>query len=141
MRKKFMLIDDSEIDLFINKKYIEKLSMKTNVKSFTSAKVAFDYLSALNQPANRECMFFPDIILLDLNMPEMNGFQFLNKFSMLENNQLKKIKIFMLSSSINSYDKSRAEQQSSCKGFINKPLSSQKIEQIIDQIANELILE
>tara|TARA_R110002051_G_scaffold192723_1_gene261260 strand:+ start:9116 stop:9541 length:426 start_codon:yes stop_codon:yes gene_type:complete len=141
MKKNFMLIDDCEIELFINQKYIEKGVVDSKIKSFKRAKEALDYLSSYNDKSSREDFFFPDIILLDLSMPEMNGFQFLKKFSELENSKLKSINIYILSYSINFNEISVFEQQNLCQGFINKPLSSQKIEQIIKQIANELSVQ
>ena len=98
MKLNYMLIDDREIDLFINQKIIEKFSIESNFKTFTNAKLALEYLCSLDDQPGLESVFFPDIILLDINMPEMNGFQFLNAFSELNCEKLNTIKIYMLSS-------------------------------------------
>lgn len=130
MKINYMLIDDREIDLFINQKTIEKFSKESKFKTFTMAKVALEYLISLNNHSDLESMFYPDIILLDINMPEMNGFQFLDKFSELNIEKLNTIKIYMLSSTTNSNEIIHAEQHSACAGFINKPLTVNSIEQI-----------
>ena len=133
MKINYMLIDDREIDLFINQKIIEKFSTESNFKTFTKAKLALEYLDSLYNQASLESMFFPDIILLDINMPEMNGFQFLNKFSELNSEKLNTIKIYMLSSTTNLKEIIDAEQHSACSGFIDKPLSVRRIQQITQE--------
>ncbi len=131
MKRNFMLIDDSKIDLFINQKNIEKLAIKSNVKTFISAKAAYEYLDNLNNQPNAQMMFIPDIILLDINMPEMNGFQFLNAFSGLNNKKISHTKIYMLSSSTHLKDIDEAGQYKTCHGFISKPLTIKSLEKII----------
>ena len=138
MKINFMLIDDCEIDLFINQKNIEKLSINADIKTFTRAKFAIDYLSSLNDESKLESMIFPDIILLDINMPEMNGFQFLDNFKALDQNKFKKIKIYMLSSTTNLKDITDAESHDTCNGFINKPLTTERVGQIVGQLVSEL---
>lgn len=134
MKINFMLIDDRDIDLFITQKIIEKLPLDSNFKTFTKAKAAIEYLSSLNTKMGFEPTFFPDIILVDINMPEMNGFQFLNKFSELKNDKLNAIKIYMLSSTTNLTDIIDAEQNDVCDGFISKPLTAHRVESIVNEL-------
>ena len=75
--------------------------------------------------------FTPDIIFLDINMPKINGFQFISEFEKLNIKEKEKIKIFILSSSTNTEDVQKAIEQQSCVGFINKPLTQPIIEEIV----------
>lgn len=129
-----MLIDDRDIDLFITQKIIEKLALDANFKTFTKAKAAIEYLGAPNTKMAVEPTFFPDVILVDINMPEMNGFQFLSKFKELNNDNLNTIKIYMLSSTTNLTDIIDAEQNDVCDGFISKPLTAHRVEAIVNEL-------
>jgi CheY-like chemotaxis protein len=131
-----MLIDDREIDLFINQKIIEKLAINTNIKTFNIAQEAIDYLSSLNDHSDSDSVFFPDIIFLDINMPLMNGFQFLNEFNAINKGKLNAIKIYMLSSTTNMNEIIKAEEHSACSGFISKPLTVQNIEKLVKVLAS-----
>lgn len=133
MRLNFMLIDDNEIDLFVNQRYIEKVLGDVEIITFIRAKMALDYLRSLAERPNGDFIFVPDIIFLDINMPEMNGFGFLNEFSMLDNPVLANIKIYMLSSSTNLNDIIDAERHTSCNGFISKPLTSEVVSRLVNE--------
>ena len=87
--------------------------------------------SALNYL--QQSIVIPQIILLDIYMPFMNGFQFLDKFEKLEVFKLKYIKIIMLSVSLNPSDKQKAIERG-CIGFIEKPLTKEKL---IQQLNNK----
>lgn len=126
MMDNIILIDDSKIDLFINKKVIEKYNAKLKIKAFTSAFSAIDYLKIKSN-----FLSIPDIIFLDINMPQMNGFQFLKKLEELELVKIKTIEIFILSSSLYSEDLNKAKKEKLCSGYINKPLTVSKIEKVL----------
>ena len=118
-----MLIDDNEIDLFVNRKFIERTVGDVEILTFIRAKKALDFLSSLSIGTSSDYHFIPDIILLDINMPEMSGFEFLDAYSRLQNKTLTKTKIFLLSSSTNVKDRIDADRHSACQGFLSKPLS------------------
>lgn len=139
MKINFMLIDDMEIDLFITQKIIEKLSIDCKFKTFTRAKLAIEYLSALDTQPGLEPIFFPDIILVDINMPEMNGFQFLNKFNELKNEKFNTVKTYLLSSSTNLKDIIDAEQNEACDGFISKPLTTHRVESLVNELRERCV--
>ncbi|WP_206539803.1 response regulator [Psychroserpens damuponensis] len=133
MALKFLLIDDNAIDLFINQKMIEKEAVPTNIITFTNASDAIDYLKNLEDLTSCHMRNAPDVIFLDINMPLMNGFQFIDKFNKLNIKKEIPIKIYMLSSSANPIDLQKVKQEKSCTGFINKPLTSYAINNVMEK--------
>lgn len=130
MKVNIMLIDDNKIDLFVNQKIIQKTGFNANIKTYISGNSALDFLKILNDENNCQKTFRPHLIFLDINMPEMNGFQFLKEFDKLHNIKENNIKIYMLSSSTNSQDIENANSEKSCTGFLNKPLTVQNMNNI-----------
>ena len=116
-----MLVDDSEIDLFINRKILEYNHFCRDIISTTSPREALDMLRNLDHKRA------PEIIFLDLNMPVINGFKFLNEFSKLPKNVRDQISIVVLTSSDNYEDKKRVAKSSSVIKFISKPLTDEKV--------------
>ena len=142
MKINFMLIDDNEVDIFLNSTYIKKEVGNCHIISHLSAIQALsDLKSKLNTADLAESTDFPDVILVDINMPEMSGFSFLEKLAQLENYAgIKNSQIFLISSSISQSDINKAEEQPICKGFISKPLTPQKIKSILDDITIDKVL-
>lgn len=132
----FMLIDDNKIDLFISQQMIEKAQFNSNIKKFNDPNLAIEFLKNLDSDCLYQQMVIPDIIFLDINMPEMSGFEFLNKFNKLKNFNKKRVKIYMLSSSTNREDVQNAKKQKHCTGFINKPLISQSINNVLTEFSH-----
>lgn len=133
MKLDFMLIDDNKIDLFICKKIIEKSSINHRVRTFKKAYSAIKFLEVFTKKLEYQEVFLPDIILLDINMPEMSGFQFLSEFNKLEKLIEKPIKIFMLSSSTNMHDVIKVKSEKHCVDFISKPLTVEELNKIISE--------
>ncbi len=121
---KVLLIDDNSMDNFINKKILETGHFASSVISHQGAPEALAYLKKENIEA------LPEIIFLDINMPGMDGFQFLDAFAELPAAVHQKCKIIMLSTSESFKDLNRANKNPFVKKFLNKPLSSPVISAI-----------
>jgi CheY-like chemotaxis protein len=122
---KVLLIDDNEIDNFINERIITSTNFSTEVIVRNSATLALDVVREFF--AKNDSSYYPEIIFLDLNMPVMDGFQFLVEFEKIVNDQNKnldgKCKIIVLSSSISPADIDKASQNKYVIKYLNKPLS------------------
>ena len=112
-----MLIDDNELDNFVNKKLIENEHFGSSVVVQASGTSALEYLKAQNGQS------IPDVIFLDIMMPHMDGFGFLEEFGKLTDEIKSKSKIVMLSTSESFKDLNRANQSKYVYKFLNKPLN------------------
>ena len=112
--KKVMLIDDNEIDLKINSKIISLANLFDEIILCQSGEEGLDYLTKyINQPEK-----LPDFILLDIQMPEMDGFEFLEEYKQLPT----KCPVAMLSSTLDFGDIKRAEANAYVVKLLKKPL-------------------
>ena len=111
-----ILIDDSAFDLFIYEKLLIKSGITRTVKSFNSAREALKYL------VTEESRLPETVILLDLQMPDMNGFEFIEAFGSVPESIKNKIRIFMLSSTIDSRDIEKARSSPDILDLLPKPL-------------------
>jgi CheY-like chemotaxis protein len=124
-----MLIDDNEIDNLINQKMIEAASITENIYTHTGAKSAIEFLKNMERLDVAEKVL-PDVIFLDIDMPLMDGFQFLDEFEKLSDTTKTKCKIVMLTSSINPQDFNRSKKYDNVKLYLNKPLSHESIQKL-----------
>src|ERR1700749_3270748 len=119
-----LLVDDDEINNFISIKLIKKALLTSDIMACLNGKFAIDQLVDIQKKDPNK---LPDYILLDINMPIMNGWEFLDEYKRLNIDPLGKSKIYIISSSVFSNDINKARSYPLVKDFISKPLNVDKI--------------
>ncbi|MEW7277086.1 response regulator [Aquimarina sp. 2201CG1-2-11] len=114
-----LLIDDDKATNFYNERVVSKHESFYKVNKVQSGLAALEYLTAVENNLETK----PDLIFLDINMPAMNGWEFLLEFSKLNPKVTDGIKIILLSTSSNPDDVKAFAKNHSVDDFINKPLS------------------
>ena len=125
-----MLIDDNEIDNLINQKMIEAASIAENIYIHTGARSAIEFLKNVEKLEKAGHELLPSIIFLDIDMPLMDGFQFLDEFEKLSETTKTTSKVVMLTSSINPQDLNRSKKHKYVAEYINKPLSQESLSRL-----------
>jgi len=125
--KNLLLIDDSDIDNMVNRKMVEKSQFAENITIRKSARAGLEYL---NDILSTNSALLPELIFLDIRMPDMDGFGFLESFQHLNPVIRQHCKIAMLSSSIDADDYRRAIENPFVVRFVNKPLTVKALQEI-----------
>jgi len=125
--KKVWIVDDDPVFQMISVKIIQAQKPDYQIESYGNGQEALDALKECH--ANPE-QPFPDVILLDLNMPELNGWGFLEAFQEFEE-EIAHIDLHIVSSSIDPEDLNRAKQNKLVKDFVNKPLNTNTLQSIL----------
>ncbi|TVQ12181.1 MAG: response regulator [Bacteroidetes bacterium] len=124
-----LLIDDSDIDNMVNKRVVQKAGLSSDITVKNSAQSAIDYLKEI---AENDTERIPGVIFLDIRMPQIDGFGFLELFEELPDVIHNKSEIVMLSSSIDAADYSKAMENRFVKQFFNKPLHKESVINLVD---------
>ncbi len=128
--KTVCVIDDDKIYVYGLKKLISLKQLCPNLIEFSNGKDAIDFF---NDPQNQ--LHLPDIILLDINMPIMNGWDFMEHYVQIMPRLGKKIIIYMVSSSISDEDIKRAKNITEISDYVIKPVSQDRLAQLFELAA------
>lgn len=129
-----ILIDDNFIDNFVHKKLLGSIKIANQFHEFTKPTDAINYLKLFKGFSDESHKNFVDLIFLDLNMPIMDGFKFLEEFKIMCNHIKPKTTIIVLSSSINKEDRERVKNEVFVGGYIQKPLTLEKLTECLQAI-------
>jgi CheY-like chemotaxis protein len=121
------LVDDDKIFQAISAKMIQSLNPSNRILQFGNGEEALHYIKDnITKPEN-----LPDYIFLDINMPYVDGWMFLADYATIKTTFQKQIRIFMISSSIDSRDILRAQKNSDVRDYILKPVTTEKFKELV----------
>lgn len=129
-KKTIWVIDDDAIYQIIINKIIQRSQMFSTVTSFKNGKEALDALQNIVKNITTDNESLPDIILLDINMPIMDGWEFMEKMGLIKSKFIKNIIIYIVSSSIAAEDKNKSKTYSGILGYLSKPFTVNDLELI-----------
>jgi len=124
-----MLVDDNQDDNFFHEREIKKINMAIYVIAKKTGLEALDYLKSKKVKPNMQ----PDLIFLDINMPGMNGWEFLKEYNQLDNKLQSEVIVIMLTTSDNPDDEAKAKTLDYVSDYITKPLIKEKMEVIVNK--------
>ncbi len=124
------VIDDDEIFLYWASKMLNEIDFSEHILVYKNGKEAIEGLKDLNQKGKR----LPDVIFLDINMPIMNGWDFLQDFLKIPNNNPEGVLVYIVSSSIDQQDLEQAKQFDIVHNYILKPLSTEDLVKIKESL-------
>ena len=119
-KPKIWIIDDDPIYQTIISKIINKSNMFAMTCSFKNGQEALDKILNLNE----DSVYFPDLILLDINMPVMDGWEFMDEMKKQQHHIKNNISIYVVSSSIAVEDKYKAQSYTNILGYLSKPITN-----------------
>jgi len=135
MKKKLnciLLIDDDEPTNFLNRMTLEQVGCARQIRIVQSGQEALDFLMHRGKYEQVQDCPHPDLIFLDINMPAMDGWEFLEKYRQLSATQKASIVMIMLTTSLNPDDEQRALSIPEINGFENKPLKADRLKEILE---------
>lgn len=127
---KIMLVDDSDADNFIHTRVLKKADVAHNIIVKNSGQAALDYLSTLGDNGTFPA---PELIFLDINMPGMNGWEFLVHYEKMLQEHKGEIVVCMLTTSTSTSDIKKADEVPVIEVFLHKPLTEAMVNSIITQ--------
>jgi CheY-like chemotaxis protein len=139
MKKKFrgleeiLLVDDDIPTNFVHRKVIERSDVEVEVKAVNSARDALDFLTKSGKYAGEDVVVKPGLIFLDINMPAMSGWDFMEYYHKLDPRFKAHIIVIMLTTSLNPSDEQKARKDFEIADFLHKPLRTETLEKIVQK--------
>ncbi len=127
--KSILLVDDDDATNFLHKMVIKKLDCTEEIVVKNNGEEAITYLRTLKDGKYPQ----PNLILLDINMPVMNGWEFLQEYKKLDKNQMAETVVTMLTTSLNPDDKERSFSLNEINDFMSKPLTVEMLKDLLDR--------
>ncbi len=130
--KKVLLVDDSEATNYMNRYFFNKLNICNEIEVAINGQQGLDYLASI--PEEKWYTEAPELIMLDIKMPVMGGFEFLEEYEKLPVEMRKPITTVLLTTSMSIEDRDKAQEYKSVKSFLNKPLSVTQLREILEHL-------
>ena len=132
MEKQILMVEDDEATTFLQKRIIQMVAPAAEVHSFHAAAPALEFLQKSWDISGRKSAAFGFTILLDLNLPGLDGWGILEELESWPAEARNNLKIYVLTASINPDDRERSTQHSSIQGFITKPLTRKQVSEMLN---------
>ncbi|MDF3076515.1 MAG: transcriptional regulator [Sphingobacteriaceae bacterium] len=129
--KNLFIIDDDEIFVFLTLKIIQSTGRVENVQVFKDGEEGLEKLKSIQNEKEQ----WPEIVLLDLSMPIMDGWEFLEEYNALNPDMLNKVRLYLASSSISPHDIERSKRINTVSDFIIKPFEKERFIQMLDELS------
>ncbi len=126
-----MLLDDDDLVNFINQKVMQSCHFSKTIYVNTSAKSALEFINNLSATGSEGKDLIPQVIFVDLNMPLMDGFQFIQTLLRNKNEDIQNTKLVILTSSVHEVDRIKAKEISGNIEFLNKPLTKEMLDKLM----------
>ena len=133
LRHNVCLIDDDKIYQFTAKMILEATGLTHSIKTFFNGQEAIDYLL---DPTNNDPEKLPDVIFLDINMPVMNGWEFLEAFQIFWKDLHKRIVVYVVSSSVDASDIQKSKTYEAVTDYVIKPINRDKYRELLASLIN-----
>jgi CheY-like chemotaxis protein len=117
------LVDDDKVYQFTSKMILEATQLTNKITTFFNGKDAIDFFLDVQ---NHQMELLPDVIFLDINMPIMNGWNFLEEFDKIYDSLPKKVLIYVVSSSVDESDMEKSKSFMSVTDYVIKPINKEK---------------
>ena len=139
--KHVVLIDDNKVDRFVSKRMLKSYDPSILTTYFCNGASGIKYFKELNRYFKRGYCVIPEVVILDINMPEVDGWQVLAAFERMAVFKQFNIEVIMLSSSSDPRDIARSAKSPVCKGYLTKPLNVGKLSEAMTKIKGNIIDE
>ena len=125
--KTIFIIDDDNMYQMLLSRTIRKINDQLNIVSFTNGEEALEHFKELfNQNST-----LPDLVLVDINMPVLDGWQFLDDLEIIRPGYKNEIPVYLISTSLDENDKNKAQENEYIRDFIIKPLPTDWLDEIL----------